>query len=191
MELLKARSIGESLLKLIGPAVKRAEIAGSVRREKETVKDIELVIIVDDYEALFGALRTRGKFIKPGVPDIIEWPPKAGAKYLRLLLDEGIKLDVFVATTANWGGIFMLRTGSGVDDSGNAFNGFSSGVLQRWKKISKGGKMQNGILIDANGNFLPQNEESQIFDLVGLKWIPPNQRTSKSIIKKYEKHTSM
>lgn len=39
MELSKARSIGESLLKLIGPAVKRAEIAGSVRRVKFDIVD--------------------------------------------------------------------------------------------------------------------------------------------------------
>lgn len=183
MELSKARSIGESLLKLIGPAVKRAEIAGSVRREKETVKDIELVIIIDDYEALFGALRSRGKFIKPGVPDIIEWPPKVGAKYLRLLLDEGIKLDVFVATPANWGALLCMRTGSATAPNGNVHGGFVPKMFSTWKKVSGGGRMLGCLPTRPDGTQVHVPEERDFFDLLNVQWVEPRDRTSSKVVK--------
>jgi DNA polymerase/3'-5' exonuclease PolX len=45
MELIKARRIAEELVKILRPACSRVEIAGSIRREKSEVKDIELVAV--------------------------------------------------------------------------------------------------------------------------------------------------
>lgn len=185
MELPIAQSIANNLIEHSSSACDRAQIAGSIRRCKSVVKDIEIVAIVNDYDKLYKRLTSFGRFIKPGVPDIVDWPPKPNAKYVRMLLNEGIKLDLFIATPQNWGGILMLRTGCGVDENGSAFNGFSSGMLQRWKKISAGGKMINGQLVQPDGTVPPQQEEEQIFDLVGLGWIPPEMRTSKKIFKQF------
>lgn len=189
MDLIPARLIANSIRGAVEPHVDRVEIAGSIRREKSIVKDVELVILAPDYERLYRVLGDHGRFIKPGVPDIIDWPPKANAKYVRMLLDGDIKLDVFVANEENWGSLLCMRTGSGVGPDGNPFTGFSSGILQRWKKLS-GGKMIKGQLVTKDGVFLPTEEESDLFDLVCLEWIPPPLRMSKSIMKHYEKRTS-
>lgn len=185
MELEKAKNIAQTLVTNTQHACERIQIAGSIRRSKPQVKDVELVTIVNDYDEFYKNLSTFGRFIKPGVPDIIDWPTKPNAKYIRMLLDEGIKLDIFVATRINWGGILMLRTGCGADENGNTFNGFSPGMLQRWKKISAGGKMINGQLVMPDGSIPNQQEEEDVFRLVNLKWIPPEQRTSKKIFKQY------
>jgi DNA polymerase/3'-5' exonuclease PolX len=185
MELNLAIEIANRVHSLAQPACSRVEIAGSIRRQKSSVKDIELVAIVDNYPSLFQSLTSVGKFIKPGVPDIIPWEPKENAKYLRMLLDGDIKLDLFCATPDNWGGLYMMRTGSGAGPDGNPYEGFVPGMFGRWKKISGGGKMTGGHPTLPDGTLLSVKEEQDYFDLVKVKWIPPELRSKKSIIKEH------
>ena len=72
MELVTAKQIADSIVDAIGPACSRAHVAGSIRRQKPEVKDIEIVAIVNDYDDLYKRLAPFGRFIKPGVPDIID-----------------------------------------------------------------------------------------------------------------------
>jgi DNA polymerase/3'-5' exonuclease PolX len=164
--------------------VARAQVAGSVRRQKENVKDIEIVAIVNSWDDLFDSLTPFGQFIKPGVPDIIPWPPKHNSKYVRMLLNDGLKLDFFVANPENWGGLFMMRTGSGVGPDGNPFNGFTPRMFMRWKQVSNGGKMVGCMPTLPDGRSVIVHEEEEFFQLLGVKWTPPQDRISGSSIKK-------
>ena len=62
MELAKAKNLADEVIMSLGDSCIRAHIAGSIRREKENVKDIEIVAIVKDYDDLFNALRKHGRF---------------------------------------------------------------------------------------------------------------------------------
>lgn len=176
LPIYEALPLAQSLVKRIKPVTRRVEVAGSIRRRKETVKDVELVIICDDYEGLFKRLGPAGRFIKPGVPNVVDWSPKPNAKYLRMLLNEGIKLDIFVAHRDNWGGIYTMRTGSGVDAHGNVFNGFVPRMFARWKRISGGGRMMGGQPCRPDGTILAVPEEEDFFDLCQARWVPPENR---------------
>jgi len=188
MELATAHNIATELVKLASPACSRIEIAGSIRRAKPNVKDIELVAIVKDYDALYTNLVSAGKFIKPGVPDIIEWAPKADAKYVRMLINDSIKLDLFVAHEENWGPLYMMRTGGAVGSDGNAFNGFVPGMFARWKKLSGGGKMVGCMPTMPDGLQLVCAEEQDFFDLLEMNFVPPEERVDRKVIKKYLKN---
>lgn len=183
MELSEACALAGTLVERIHCVTRRVEVAGSVRRLKPVVKDIELVAIVDDYEALFHRLSPAGRFIKPGVPDIIDWPPKRNAKYLRMLLNEGIKLDLFIASRDNWGGIYAMRTGSGVGPDGNVFSGFIPSMFARWKKVSGGGKMTGGQPTLPDGKVLAVPEEEDFFRLCKAEWVPPELRINSKAIR--------
>ena len=183
MELKLAQEIGARLVDAVKPAVSRVEIAGSVRREKVNVKDLELVSIVQDYDLLFKRLAIHGRFIKPGVPGIIDWPPKVGSRYIRMLLNEGIKLDLFVASRVNWGGIFCMRTGSGVGEDGSPFSGFIPAMFSRWKKVSNGGKMSGGQPMRPDGTLLDLREEEEFFSLTKTEWITPSLRINNKAIR--------
>lgn len=187
MELAAARTIGERVLQVMGSSCVRAEIAGSVRRKKSDVKDIEIVAIISDYELLFASLRDVGVFIKPGVPDVIPWEPKVGAKYLRLMLNEQIKLDLFVASEDNWGTLYMMRTGSATGKNGDAWNGFIPKMFHRWKVLSGGGKMTGCLPTSVDGTQLPCPEEIDFFELLDMNFVPPEERIDGSVIKKYIK----
>lgn len=185
MTLVEALPLAKGLVDLIRCVTIRCEVAGSIRREKEIVKDVELVAIVEDYEGLYKRLSEAGRFIKPGVPDVIDWPPKVGAKYVRMMLEQGIKLDLFIATRDNWGGIFTMRTGSGVGPNGTM--GFVPRLFGRWKQVSKGGMMTGGQPTLPDGTVLPVPEEEDYFELCQALWVPPRERIDGRAVKSNRK----
>src|SRR3989304_1550303 len=100
MKLAQAQDIAEKYLNLLRPHCLRIEIAGSIRREKLDVKDIEIVCIPQDVAGF--------------VAQVKQWPKVRGeptGKYTQRNLPEGIKLDLFMAEERNWGNILLIRTG--------------------------------------------------------------------------------
>ena len=189
IELAEAQHLANKVLEHIKPALDRGEVAGSIRRQKPVVGDIEIVGISSDRERLLKLLEDVGFHIKPGVPGAVPWTPKSTAKYLRVRLTEGMNLDLFMATPQNWGGLFLMRTGSGADLEGNPFNGFTPGIFSRWKKLSNGGRMTECMPTMPTGEQLWVPEEQDYFDLLEMNFVPPVERTSKNVIKKYIKTT--
>jgi DNA polymerase (family 10) len=185
IELQEAAGIGNSILKHISPVIDRGEVAGSVRRKKEIVGDIEIVAISDRREQLLKLLADCGQLIKPGVPGAIPWTFKPGSKYIRVRLNEGMNLDLFMATPRNWGGLFLMRTGSAVDNKGNPFSGFVPSIFKRWKIMSGGGRMTDCMPTMPTGEQLWVPEEQDFFDLLEMDFVPPELRASKNVIKKY------
>lgn len=185
IELSEARNIADKVLNHVRPAMARIEIAGSIRREKPVVGDIELVAIVADREKLLQLLGDVGQTIKPSVPGVIPWTPKPDSRYIRVRLNEGMNLDLFIAKPENWGGLFLMRTGSAAGADGNAFNGFTPGCFARWKKLSGGGRMTEVMPTMPDGTQLPVYEEQDFFDLLEMDFVPPVERTGRNVIKKY------
>lgn len=183
MDLVEAQNIGDRIVDSLSNCTARAVVAGSVRRCKPTVKDIEIVAIVTDYDKLFTQLRQHGRFIKPGVPQVIDWPPKKNSKYIRMYLNEGIKLDLFVGSSDNWGALLCMRTGSGVGPDGNVHNGFIPAMFRRWKRVSGGGKMTQCMPTTPDGLQLTVPEERDYFDLLGVQWVEPQDRISSSDVR--------
>lgn len=186
VDLLKAEELANKIVKHISPAMVRCQVAGSVRRKKPVVGDIEIVGLPADGEELVRLLGEVGTPIKPGVPGVVPWPLKPSGKYMRLHLPEiGCNLDLFNAHELNWGGVLLMRTGSGVDAKGNTFNGFTPGIFSRWKKMSGGGRMIGCQPTRPSGEQLPLREEQDFFDLLGLDFIPPHERVDRRVIKRY------
>jgi len=182
MDINLAKPLADLIAADLRPHCHRAEVAGSIRRMKANVKDVELVAIVQDWQGAFRALEKWGYFIKPGCPEITPWAPKVNARYLRMMLNDGLKLDLFITSPENWGGLFMMRTGSGVGPEGNPFDGFVPGMFGRWKKVSGGGRMLNGYPTLPDGRKVIVREESDYFRLCGVKWVDPIDRTSRGSI---------
>jgi DNA polymerase (family 10) len=187
IDLHEAESIANKVRQHILPVMDRVEVAGSIRRRKEIVGDIEICGIPADRERLISLLNDVGMMIKPGVPGAVPWTPKVSAKYLRVRLAEGMNLDVFLATPDNWGGLYMMRTGSAADNNGNPFSGFVPSIFKRWKVMSGGGRMTDVMPTMPDGTQLPVPEEQDFFDLLEMDFVPPELRSSKNIIKKYVK----
>jgi len=185
IDLVHADKIANDVLQHVMPAMDRIEIAGSVRRRKPVVGDIELVGISSQRDRLLSLLAEVGQHIKPGVPGVVPWTPKPTAKYIRVRLNEGMNLDLFMATPENWGGLYLMRTGSAADNNGNPFSGFVPSIFKRWKVLSGGGRMTEAMPTMPTGEQLWVHEEQDFFDLLEMDFVPPEERASKNIIKKY------
>lgn len=134
----------------------RCEIAGSIRREKPEVKDIEIVCI------------PQGKYLlefKNYVEALYKLKGDALGKYTRRSLPEGIALDLFITTKEKWGVIFAIRTGSA---------NYSHWLAQQWSR--KGYRSENGILIDAQEDKYFFEEEEQLFAFLGVPFKHPKER---------------
>lgn len=177
MQLKQAQQIAEALKAELSPFCERIEIGGSIRRKKPDPGDIELVCIP--------------KFIKIGSPQVtltmghIEVEHnhlfdylavnyegriiKIGEKYAQIQIgdeaDVSIKVDIFTATESTWGYIFLLRTGSA------EFSQWTVTELKRRGFVPKGGEISYRLTPCYTPN------ESDVFDLLELDYIEPENRT--------------
>lgn len=156
MILKQAELIANKYRDLLKPFCHRIEVAGSVRRKKPEVKDIELVCIRNTSKMFqFIGIINSLKKIK-GEPF---------GKYTQRELPEGINMDLFMCNKDNWGFIYAIRTGSA---------DFSHNVLGKgW--IRAGYKSINGSLFK-NNKIFPIQEEMDLFNLIGLNYIQPENR---------------
>lgn len=159
----EAYLIAQRVLDLLRPHCIRCEIAGSIRRQKSEVKDIEIVAIPKPYQT--------GLF-QDGIASVVnQWPKVKGeldygrTKYTQRILPEGIKLDLFFAVKENWGLILALRTGS---------EEYSHRVLATgW--VKHGYKSEEGMLI-SKGQSYEVLEEQDLFNMIGLEYVEPKNR---------------
>jgi len=146
----EARRIALKYLNTLKPFCQRIEIAGSIRRGKPEVKDIEIVCIPQD---LTGFSEEVNKLQKV--------KGKPSGKYTQRILLEGISLDLFIANEKNWGLIFAIRTGSA---------DFSHKTLAcGW--VKKGYHSKDGKLIDKQGREIILREEEDLFDFIGIPFV--------------------
>ena len=155
MEYQKAKAIAEKYLNQLKPYCSRIEIAGSIRREKPEVKDIEIVAIINPlWENLF-------------YRKVNEWEKVKGeptGKYTQRILPEGIKLDLFMPNERNWGNIFLIRTGNWQ---------FSKQIMNRILRM--GLKQKDGYLWN-DEEMLDCPEEENIFNILKMDFINPRER---------------
>lgn len=159
----EALSIASDVLEQLRPHCIRAEIAGSIRRKKPMVKDIEIVAIPKPYSV--------GLF-ESGLATVVDrWEIVKGTleygrtKYTQRILPEGIALDLFFPDLENWGNIFAMRTGSA---------DYSRHVLARgW--VRRGFNSKDGYLI-RDGERCEIREEKDLFKLIGLPYSEPEDR---------------
>ena len=174
MEHGKALAIAESLIDRLRPYCERIEIAGSVRRGKPDVKDIELVAVpcfirqVD----LFGQVLSNTSAL-----DTVDWSKfgdwiKGGHKYKQIALHEGLNLDLFIVIApAQWGVQFVIRTGPADFSHWIVTQKRLGGALPSYARVHDGA-VWNG---DAG---IPMPEELDFLNFCGLGWIEPAQRRS-------------
>lgn len=160
MKLNDALSIAERIKASLAPHCERIEIAGSIRRKKSEVKDIEIVAIPKPFET--------GLF-ESGIATVVnKWEKVKGelpCKYTQRILPDGIKLDLFFADRGNWGLIYAIRTGSA---------DYSHKVLATgWVKL--GYRSENGYLI-ANGKEIAILEEEDLFKRINIPYVNPELR---------------
>ena len=154
MEYQKALEIAERVKQELEPHCDRIEIAGSIRRKKQEVKDIEIVAVPNDRFEI-GFIINQWKKIRGDVD----------GKYMQRQLPERINLDLFFATEKNWGLILAIRTGSAEYSHHVLANGW---VKAGYKSISG--------MLTKNNQQQEVREEIDLFKLIGINYVVPEER---------------
>ncbi len=140
------------------PAVIRAEVAGSLRRHRETVKDID--IVASAAEADRAALMAF--FVDmPGVSSVVAH----GETKSSVILEEGLQADLRVVSEAEFP--FTLHHFTGSKEHNTAMR-----ALAR----RNGLKMNEYGLFREDESLIPCSNEEEIFQALGLSFIPPELR---------------
>jgi len=151
-----AQPILEGLRKLSGVA--QAEIAGSLRRRKETVGDLDFIV----------SSREPGKVMDWFVqrPEVIEVVAKGTTKS-SVRLEGGMQADLRVVEDHQYGPALHHFTGS---KDHNVW--MRRRALERNQSLSEWGLFED----KGAGKTLPVNSEKELFAALDLPWIPPELR---------------
>lgn len=122
MELLKAQAIANTLIEKLRPHCEKINIAGSIRRQKTKVGDIEIVClakkVASGQAALFEAEETQLTYsVSPFfIRTVAEFGTilqgSATGNSMKIMLPEGIKLDLFMPNDFDYYRMLAIRTGS-------------------------------------------------------------------------------
>ena len=176
--LADAERIATAIVADLVPFCARIQVAGSVRRRKEVVGDIEIVAIPRYAPAgLFGDCTANLLWEHLHASDAYRFTKgdqPAGRYYqLALPMHAGVQVDLFLAQPDNWGLTLLVRTGSAA---------FSTAMLARWKRRQGIGRDQpgsvDGRLVTRAGHVVPTPEEETVFQLLGMPPVPPERRSS-------------
>jgi DNA polymerase (family 10) len=139
------------------PAADKVEVAGSLRRQADSVKDLDVIATASDPAALIAALRE--------LP-IVESVESSGDAGARGTLHSGLKIDLKVVAPDQFGNVLQHFTGS------KAHN-----VALRESAVRRGLHVSEyGILDDSTGETIRCATEEEVYATLGLDWIPPELR---------------
>ncbi len=150
----------ETLKKLKG--VVKAEAAGSFRRRKETVGDIDILLAAKKpTEKLAIDIAEAIKKLP-----IVERVVAAGKTRIAFDLQSGLRTDIRIVDQTQWGSALLYFTGSKEHN-----------ISLRRHAISLGMKLNEYALM-RNDKSIASKEEKDIYEALGLQYIEPHMRTS-------------
>jgi DNA polymerase (family 10) len=148
------KQIERRLLKFNG--VKNAVAAGSFRRMKETVGDIDFVVASNDFE------KVMDYFVS--MPEIAEVLGKGPTKTF-VRLNNRMDADLLVVPAESFGSALQYFTGSKEHD-----------VAMRKISLAKGFHLNEWGIFDNSQNKIAGSTEAEVYHTLGLEWIPPEMR---------------
>lgn len=173
MELSHAKRFADRIVAELSPHCDRIEIAGSVRRRRPYVNDIDIVCIpkgVEGRDRLIERCRQRGHLLKNGgqYVELMYMIIARGANteiHLDLWFAHAGQGDLFSRQPSNWGMLLLARTGSKEHNIMLAGMAKSKGLV-----FSPHEGLKRGEAIIAS------ETEEAIFRTLGLPYVPPEER---------------
>lgn len=145
-----AQSIAEKIQKELSEISIKSEIAGSIRRKKTQVRDVDIVVLwserADEYCRLKWGLQKNGK------------PKRSG------IVDE-ITVELYPATEDSWGPSLQTWTGS------KEFN-----ISLRAKAKRMGCMLSQNGFKDKEGKLIAFKTEQEMFEYLEEPYLEPSQR---------------
>jgi DNA polymerase (family 10) len=155
----KVLPLARNIVELLRESVPRGkfEVAGSIRRWKETVKDMDVLGAGKNPEEIASA------FVRlPAVKEVLE----RGTTKCTILTQEGIQVDLRVVDEGSFGAALQYFTGS------KAHN-----IKLREMASRRGWKINEyGLFRESDEKRIAGRDEEGVYSALGLPWIAPELR---------------
>jgi len=181
-----AIEVARELLVYVGPVAERVLVAGSLRRKKAMVGDVELLFIPRMEEGFRGDLLAPPPMVSM-VDEALEQLIAGGVIARRLSVKgtaswgaknklavhvaSGIPVDFFAATEANWWNYVVCRTGGA--RSNIAICNAARERGWKWRPYGEGFTRVGG---PDHGRVRAMASEREVFEFAGLPYLPPEER---------------
>jgi DNA polymerase (family 10) len=151
----KAEAILASLRQL--PSVAEAEAAGSLRRMRETVGDLDLLAASDEPETVMD------NFLEMLPVDHVVG---RGPTKTSVVLDDGLRVQLWVHPVERFGSALQYATGSK-----------EHSVKLRELSLKQGLSLsEHGFKVEESDELIACRTEAEVYQKLGLPWIPPELR---------------
>lgn len=160
----EACALAQQLANELAVACTRIKAAGSLRRRRPEVGDIEFVVEprmvrdladaeVPDLDAIRLIVGSWGAVMK------------SGDRMIQVRLPDGFMIDIYISDALRWGSTMAIRTGP--QDLG----------IRAMELLRKRGlRHDGGQVIGEGGEIIPTPDEETFFGLAGLPCLPPEER---------------
>ena len=138
------------------PGVKAVELGGSLRRMRATVGDIDILAAAKDSSAVMDAFVNR----KDVARVLGKGETKASVEFR-----QGLRAQLWVHPPEHWGTALVYATGSK-----------DHNVRLREYALKKGFSLSEHSLTREDGSEITCEREEQVYEALGLPWIPPEIR---------------
>jgi len=174
MPLKEAEKIGYEILNEIKKisGVQQCVLAGSLRRKKETIGDIDILVTTDD--------KLRKQVMKKitHLPQVKRVLASGNTKASLILKNKNIQVDIRIVHEHEFGAALFYFTGSREHN-----------IQLRTMAKQKGWKVNEyGVFEEKTGKRLAGRTEEELYSLFGLKFIPPEERIGKDELIKARLH---
>lgn len=152
-----AMELAEEIVEALSPLAERCGYAGSLRRMRETIGDVDILAASPEPGPIMAAFAAL-----PYVSEVIA----SGEKKTSVRTVQGLQVDLRVVPLACWGAALQYFTGSKQHN-----------VRIREMAVRAGLKLSEYGLFDVeSGELVVSATEEEVYERLGLPWIPPPLR---------------
>ena len=157
----------DDIVMVLEPHVSRIAVAGSLRRRKETIGDVDILAVADsdDIMEVFTGMDRVEKILVQG-------DTKSSVR-----LEGGLQVDLRIVGAESFGSALQYFTGSR-----------DHNIAMRQRAIRQGYKLNEYGLFDGDRQVAGETEEA-VYRALDLAWIPPELRENRGEVDAAEKDT--
>ena len=141
------------------PGVKRVEMAGSFRRRRETVGDLDILAVTARGSAVTSAFTRH---------ELVDHVVSSGSTRATVVLRSGLQVDLRVVPAVSFGAAWHYFTGN------KAHN-----IAVRVMGVHRGLKINEYGVFDAAGKRIAGRTEKEVYAQVDLPWMEPELRENR------------
>ena len=154
MKLKEAMGIANEVYYRLKPYCQKIVVVGSIRRQKDNVRDIDIVLVPANPWELNRTISALG-------------PSSVAGEKMKRVSYKGTQVDVYSATPENWGTLLLIRTGSKENNIR---------LCKQAKRLGMKLKANGDGVIGKDGRLIPIESEEQIYQVLRLPYQQPWER---------------